>query len=68
MLKRAPAPAHMRNLSASLIMPLAYFFGAGFVPAVIAFYGDRGSFAPGFLLMGGATVLGLFLLKHLKNE
>ncbi len=55
------APAERRNLTVSLVIPVANLFGAGAVPALLGYLAERGSFGAGFvavgLLMPAATVL-----------
>jgi NNP family nitrate/nitrite transporter-like MFS transporter len=64
------APRNFQNLTMSLILPIAYGFGAGVLPVLLGWLGDNASFALGFLLYGGMLAAGSalpFLLK-LKHE
>ncbi len=48
----ALAPKEFGNLSVTLCLPLAFLFGAGMMPALIGFIGDRFSISSGFVLAG----------------
>ncbi len=45
-------PPSARNIAVSLAVPLAFMFGGGIVPGLIGLFGDIGSFAYGFTLVG----------------
>jgi len=64
-LSRITTPEN-RNVAVALTIPLAHFIGAGIVPTAIGFAGDLGNFNWGLYLLGGLTLLGLFLLRYLK--
>ncbi len=55
-------PPSSRNVAVSLTIPFAFLLGAGAIPTVIGIMGDAGSFAFGFILVGG-LILGGFLLS-----
>ncbi len=56
-----------RNLAVSFTIPFAFVLGAGVIPSLIGFFGDKFSFAYGFLLVGFLTLLGISLLGLLKK-
>ena len=55
-----------RNLSISLIFPMAYLLGGGMVPAVIGYFAERGSFGLGFVLTGCVMAAGVALIPFIK--
>lgn len=57
-------PPEVRNVAVSLTVPVAFLLGGGAVPAVIAWFGDAGSFATGVVLFG-LLALGASLLPGL---
>lgn len=54
-----------RNLSVSLVLPVAIFLGGGAVPAGIGMIGEIRSFAIGIVLLGGVLTVGSILVKYL---
>jgi NNP family nitrate/nitrite transporter-like MFS transporter len=50
-------PSSMRNVAVSMIVPFAYFFGSGAVPAIMGILGERHVFFLGFALLGGFILL-----------
>ncbi len=57
---------HTYNVALSLMIPFAYLFGGGVVPALMGILGEHRSFAIGFFLIGGSLLLSLSLLFLLK--
>ena len=57
-------PPRMRNVSTSILIPAGYLFGAGIAPAFLGLLADLGFFAWGFVILGGAMVAGLPLLRR----
>jgi NNP family nitrate/nitrite transporter-like MFS transporter len=62
-------PSGVRNVAISLIIPTATLLGTGATPALLGWFGDRGSFPLGFLLLGAAVLAGMNLvfLLNLKT-
>jgi len=58
-------PPAVRNLSVALATVIAYFIGAGTFPVLLGLFGDRGSFAAAFVLVGILTLLSMLLLIRL---
>ena len=58
-------PPHMRNLSVSLAIFIAYLVGGGLIPIAIGMFGDAGMFSLAFVLTGGITILALPLIARL---
>ncbi len=58
--------AAQRNLSVSLVIPLAYLFGGGAFPALIGWLAERGAFGVGFIGIGILTAAGIFLIPAMK--
>ncbi len=58
-------PPHMRNLSVSLAIFIAYLVGGGLIPIAIGAFGDAGLFGLAFILTGGITILALPLIARL---
>lgn len=57
----------MINLAISLMIPFAYFFGAGLVPTGLGLLGERGLFSTGFFITGAgllAMLVPLYFLNH----
>ncbi len=48
----ALAPKEFGNLPVTLCLPMAFLFGAGIMPAMIGFIGDRYSISSAFILVG----------------
>ena len=59
-------PERARNVAISLTIPFVFMFGGGIVPAAMGVLGETGSFAIGFILMGGLLLVSLFSLRFLK--
>jgi NNP family nitrate/nitrite transporter-like MFS transporter len=58
--------ARVRNIAISFIVPLAIVFGNGMVPAILGWFGDRGAFSTGFVLLGAVALAAVFLLRGLR--
>jgi MFS transporter, NNP family, nitrate/nitrite transporter len=58
-------PPSARNLSVSLTVFIAYLIGAGFLPMLLGIFGDRGTFAAAFILVGSLMLLSVLLLPRL---
>jgi NNP family nitrate/nitrite transporter-like MFS transporter len=61
------APAGARNVAVSMTTPFAFMIGAGAVPALIGWAGDRHSFSAGFLAVGGMILAGGLLSRMLAS-
>ncbi len=59
-------PGSIKNLSISFTIPIGFLIGGGAIPAGIALFGEKGSFASGFIALGGVVFLGSFLVQYLK--
>jgi NNP family nitrate/nitrite transporter-like MFS transporter len=59
-------PPSVRNLAVSLAVPVAFFVGAGALPAGLGIMGEHGSFALGITLYGVLLFGGLILLRYLR--
>ena len=59
-------PHRLRNVAVSLVIPFAYFFGGGAVPAFLGIMGERGAFGLGIALIGALMLVSLVLLLFLK--
>lgn len=59
------APPGARNIAVSMTTPFAFMIGAGAVPALIGWSGDRHSFPMGFLIVGGMIVAGGLMSRRL---
>lgn len=55
-----------KNAALILAVPIAYIFGAGFVPVAIGCLGEHGSFSVGFIGFGVLTVIGGLISRKLK--
>lgn len=62
----AIGPPSARNVSVSLIVPIAFVLGAGAVPTWLGIMGDIGSFSLGFALVGGLILTGSILSLYVK--
>lgn len=58
--------AAQRNLSVSLVVPIAYLFGGGVFPTIIGWLAEQGSFGLGFVVIGVLTAAGIFLIPAMK--
>ncbi|MBN1828993.1 MAG: MFS transporter [Deltaproteobacteria bacterium] len=56
----------LRNLSVSLTVLIAYLTGAGFIPAVIGYWGEHNSFSAVIIAIGTVMTGSLFLVGKLK--
>jgi len=64
-------PGRVRNIAVSLIVPVAVALGAGLTPPALGWFGDRGDFAGGFMILGAlicAGVLPLFAMRFTKRD
>jgi NNP family nitrate/nitrite transporter-like MFS transporter len=61
-------PPQLLNVSISLIMPAAYLFGAGVVPACLGWFAQRGLFDTGLACLGALIAAGILLLPWLRLE
>lgn len=61
-------PRHIRNVSISLTIPLAFLVGGGLIPTVIGYVGEAGSFGLGISMVGVLTLLGAVLSQFLRIE
>ncbi len=59
-------PPRLRNVAVSMVIPFAYFFGGGAVPAFLGIMGERGAFGLGIALIGALMLVSLVLLLFLK--
>jgi NNP family nitrate/nitrite transporter-like MFS transporter len=57
--------SRIRNVAISLIIPMAIVIGNGAVPTMLGWFGDRGMFGWGFVLLGCLALAGVFLLRTL---
>ncbi|MCF7948591.1 MAG: MFS transporter [Spirochaetia bacterium] len=56
-----------RNLSVSMVIPLAYLFGGGVFPSMIGWLAERGAFGLGFVVVGILMAAGILLVPALKS-
>lgn len=56
----------VRNVAVSLVVPLAIFVGSGATPTLLGWFGDRGAFATGFMVLGGCILGGVPLLRLVR--
>lgn len=59
-------PGSIKNLTVSFTIPIGFLIGGGVIPAMIGFFGERGSFSSGFISLGLAVCFGSFLVHLLK--
>lgn len=59
--------ARLRNVAISLIIPTAIVIGNGAAPIMLGWFGDRGLFGWGFVVLGLASIVGVFLLRTLPG-
>ncbi|TVQ41148.1 MAG: MFS transporter [Spirochaetaceae bacterium] len=62
------APAERRNLVISMVLPLAYLFGGGIVPAGIGYLSAHGHFSAGFVIVGMLMITSMLLLRTLPRN
>lgn len=56
----------VRNVAVSLVVPLAILLGSGATPAFLGWFGDRGAFGTGFVVLGACILGGVPLLRLLR--
>ena len=61
-------PPHARNLSVSMTVFSSYLIGAGFVPTLLGYFGDAGSFGMAFICLGCLVMASASLLFFLKDD
>jgi NNP family nitrate/nitrite transporter-like MFS transporter len=61
-------PSTSRNLPVSLVVPFAYFFGGGAVPALMGVLAEHASFSIGFVFLGIFLLATLLLLPLLRSR
>lgn len=59
-------PRSIKNLAISFTVPIGFLIGGGAIPAGIGVLGERGSFASGFIALGGVVFIGSLLVQYLK--
>jgi len=59
-------PREVYNVAVSSVIPFAFLFGGGIVPALMGALGDRASFSLGFVLLGAAFLASMALLPFLQ--
>jgi NNP family nitrate/nitrite transporter-like MFS transporter len=60
-------PSKSQNLNVSFLVPIAYMFGGGLVPAGLGILGERGSFELGFVVLGAALAASAALVRLLTT-
>ncbi|MBN2515117.1 MAG: MFS transporter [Deltaproteobacteria bacterium] len=60
-------PPHLRNLTISITVFVAYLVGAGFIPALMGTLGETQSFALAIILTGCLIFISVFLTRALKS-
>lgn len=60
-------PPHLRNLTISITVFVAYLTGAGFIPALMGTLGETQSFAMAIILTGFLIFTSVFLASTLKS-
>lgn len=58
-------PPDLLNVAVSLILPAAYFFGAGVVPACLGLFAERGTLAAGLVCLGALIAASAVLFPSL---
>lgn len=64
-------PPNLRNVAASVAVPIAFFVGAGILPAVFGYLGQNHSFGLGLVLTGGLMLAGplfAFALRFVETD
>jgi NNP family nitrate/nitrite transporter-like MFS transporter len=56
-------PPRLLSLAISFMIPFAYFFGAGLVPAGMGLLGERNLYSVGFYAAGGSLVAVVAILR-----
>lgn len=56
----------LRNVAVSLVVPSAVLAGSGATPTILGWFGDRGEFGTGFMILGACIVGGMPLLRFLR--
>jgi NNP family nitrate/nitrite transporter-like MFS transporter len=56
----------VRNVAVSLVVPLGILLGSGATPTALGWFGDQGSFATGFVVLGVCILGGVPLLRLLR--
>lgn len=56
----------VRNVAVSLVVPIAVTIGSGATPTALGWFGDRGDFGTGFMILGVMIVAGAPLLGLLR--
>lgn len=59
--------ATQRNLTISLVIPMAYLFGAGMIPAILGRLAEAGSFSLGYLWVGVVMMGAIALVPLVKR-
>jgi NNP family nitrate/nitrite transporter-like MFS transporter len=59
--------AKQRNLTISLVIPLAYLLGAGMIPAILGRLAERGSFGLGYVWVGAVMVATALFVPIVKR-
>jgi MFS family permease len=59
-------PIRLLNVAVSLMMPAAYLFGAGIVPACLGLFAERGELAAGLAFLGVLIAASVLLLPWLR--
>jgi NNP family nitrate/nitrite transporter-like MFS transporter len=60
--------AERRNVSVSVMIPLAYLFGAGLIPAVMGRLAEADAFGVGFIAVGVLMAAGVLLMPALRRS
>ena len=64
----AVSSAARRNLAVSVVIPLAYLFGAGLVPAVLGRLAEAEAFGTGFIAVGALMAAGVVLAPGMAGR
>ena len=60
--------AERRNLAVSVVVPLAYLFGAGMIPAILGHLAEVNLFGTGFIGVGVLMIVGALLVGGLRER